>query len=629
MRLVTGFLIILFIAISCTGNVEDPTLSKVRKNPTTDSIISLLSSAKEFNSNPDIPAQKATLALNLSKKINDPALMTNSYIMLAVTLFNTRADSAYNCIHKAFELARQYNLEQSLPLIKYNSGKLYFAVSDYISAIKEMDSCIMFAKGNGDVKLLADGYNELGNIYYTSKNLPMAKDMYDSSLNISKRNFLFLEMGVSMSNLTKFDSLEERIVLNLKNALQIVLKTKGNEEEAASICSNIAVHFSNPDSVLFYSEKAIGFLPDNSGTPIAIAIYNNLAYGYLDKGMIRKAEECLTKYAIPLAVSTENDDWLATVYDSYAEILMKKGDAEGAYQFAGKSIKSQTNAIEKTAIREIRLLGAMTNVKEKNEMIKKGNEELAKKNASMRFLILFIMLLILMITGIVLIFFQILLKKRLDHERMLNKAAKRIISLEENEKGKISRELHDLIGPMIMAIRKETEELPIDDPELKKNIEEKIVTLAENLRSLSHRMNMVLQQNHSFFELLIGLCQDMGKISGLNIELVLPEKEPSLSRDQIVQLFRIIQELLTNAVKHVKDGTVKISINREQKRLFLFYEDSGLGFLPDQNTGDHMGLINICERAEFLGGIARVETKPGSGTRWFINVPLIKSEDNG
>ena len=106
------------------------------------------------------------------------------------------------------------------------------------------------------------------------------------------------------------------------------------------------------------------------------------------------------------------------------------------------------------------------------------------------------------------------------------------------------------------------------------------------------------------------------------MKLDLPEKEPALHGDTLDQLYFIMQELMMNAAKHVRNGTVRISISEELGNLFIFYVDNGAGFDPSKVELSGLGLMHIFERAKLANGKATLETKPGEGTKWTITIPL-------
>jgi signal transduction histidine kinase len=86
-------------------------------------------------------------------------------------------------------------------------------------------------------------------------------------------------------------------------------------------------------------------------------------------------------------------------------------------------------------------------------------------------------------------------------------------------------------------------------------------------------------------------------------------------------LYRIVQEAVTNVVRHARATRVDVFFERSEDRVAVMIEDNGVGFEPDRVLGgSHFGLLGIQERAEALGGVLTVESKPGAGATILVEV---------
>ncbi len=87
-------------------------------------------------------------------------------------------------------------------------------------------------------------------------------------------------------------------------------------------------------------------------------------------------------------------------------------------------------------------------------------------------------------------------------------------------------------------------------------------------------------------------------------------------------LYRVVQEAMTNVVRHAHATRVDVLAERRGDRVMVMVEDDGVGFEPDLvQRGDHFGLLGMRERAEALGGTLTVESAPGAGTTVVVEVP--------
>jgi CheY-like chemotaxis protein len=127
----------------------------------------------------------------------------------------------------------------------------------------------------------------------------------------------------------------------------------------------------------------------------------------------------------------------------------------------------------------------------------------------------------------------------------------------------------------------------------------------------------------------------MGELHSLAIEVVDDGNPKLLGEDYRVVLFRAVQELLHNVVKHAKATNVKVSLQREGKQVRLEVEDDGVGFLlSERRRGDGMregfGLFSIQERLQHLGGSFEILSQPGRGVRAVLVAPLqVEGEGEG
>ena len=110
--------------------------------------------------------------------------------------------------------------------------------------------------------------------------------------------------------------------------------------------------------------------------------------------------------------------------------------------------------------------------------------------------------------------------------------------------------------------------------------------------------------------------------AALHIRWECPER---LSHEVEVAVYRIVQEALTNVVKHAEASHVSVVLSCEGDKLSVVVEDDGCGFDTDaklQEAGDRLGLFGMQERAQLVGGSLTVEASPGQGTAVYLRVPV-------
>lgn len=195
--------------------------------------------------------------------------------------------------------------------------------------------------------------------------------------------------------------------------------------------------------------------------------------------------------------------------------------------------------------------------------------------------------------------------------------AGRLLTAQEEERRRVGRELHDGVGSLLTAALltlKVAEKRPEKLPEARKRVAEAL----EEVRRLSRELRIPLLDDLGLKEALARYLETYAK-NGLKVEAHL--EVPPLPKEKEVALFRVVQEALTNILRHAKAQRVRVRLWREGDRLFGVVEDDGVGFDPEK-TPASVGLLGMQERVQSLGGSFLVHAAPGQGTRVEFGVPL-------
>jgi signal transduction histidine kinase len=301
---------------------------------------------------------------------------------------------------------------------------------------------------------------------------------------------------------------------------------------------------------------------------------------------------------------------------------VQKGDYKKAWEFEKQARKYLVADYRQKASDQVRLLAALLNLKSKELLIQNEEKELLVQRNRLQKTELWLVIALLLVLGSFFTIFFLQQRNRAKFQKEKIGSAQRIIEMEETEKGRIARELHDLTGQLILGMSGAIENIEFPDPEIKDQIKARIKELGVSIRQISHRMNRAMIEHFTFSEMITGLCEDVKKLSRMNIDLEMPEEFPDLSNELVLHFYRIIQELLTNAGKYARESHVKIKIFTNNGKLNLLYSDDGPGFTVGEKTRPSMGILNIFERAKLVGGQANLKSIPGKGTSWEIIFPM-------
>ena len=508
----------------------------------------------------------------------------------------------------------------------YKIALMQFEVFNYKEAIVLFDSAMNLARKQNNYIVVANCLNELGLIEGDLNNMERSRNYLYTALEIAKKYTLEIQRGVTLGNLANLSSNPDTAMKLKLNAVDILKNAKGAKKEYCSALANLANSLANKEEAIALYYESIGIAEKSNFYEILIGAYNNLGCTYLEMNNLTQAESCLRDHAIPLALKTKNTDWLSTVYESCAEVLEKKGDYRQAYVYQKKALASRMEASQKQAAHQLRLLNELLMARNREVEIREKTFEIQVQQDQLNRVYIWLVILALSVIVITVTALLLIQRKNLKLRKREVEIAKRINEIEEKDQERISMQLHDAIRPLSAVFIQQIGKMNIPDHKMKADIVSKLSEATQEVRQLSHRLNPVMRQQMTFKELTRSLRKDFQGSTGLTIKLALPEKEPRMPKDTANQLYFMIQEMLMNADKHVKNGTVEISISEELGNIYVFYADDGVGFNPALVKLSGLGLMHIFERAKLLDGKAVLDSAPGKGTRWVISVPAeIKS----
>ncbi|MFZ4520654.1 MAG: tetratricopeptide repeat-containing sensor histidine kinase [Bacteroidales bacterium] len=577
-------------------------------------------------SNNALAIKYAKQALAIAKTRNNKPDLVDAYRWIGKAYLQNQKDSSYFYYNLALRIADSNNLVSQKIHIFYNLATLYTAAYNFNLAISLLDSSIILAKSVRDPEGIANALIALGNIKFNIQEYDGARSMFQSALETAKKDTLYKQMGVALGNLARrpFENDVKKAAALQREALSYLSKVSGVEEEMSYIFINLgaAQSIKNPDSALFYYKSALRLALNANLPKILFGAYNNMAYSYLDKHDIQRAESCLRDQAIPAALALKDNDWLASLYDTYADVCEAKGDYKTALAMQKKAMKSRAIDNQQKGSDQVRLLDALLELKSKELIIQNEEKQLLVQANRLQQTELWLAIALLLVVASVFITLILQQRNRVKFHKEQIGSAKRVIEMEETEKGRTARELHDLTGQLVLGISGTIENIEFPDPEIKELIKARVKELGASIRQISHRMNRAMIEHFTFSEMITGLCEDMQKLSHMNIVLDVPDEFPDLPNELVLHFYRITQELLTNAGKYAQGCQVNVKVHTENGKLILSYSDQGPGFILGENHKPSMGVLNIFERAKLVGGQANLKTAPGQGTSWEIIFPM-------
>jgi len=213
-------------------------------------------------------------------------------------------------------------------------------------------------------------------------------------------------------------------------------------------------------------------------------------------------------------------------------------------------------------------------------------------------------------------------------QEQLRELSAHLESVREEEKARIAREVHDELGQMLTVLKLEVSMCELAFAELDP-------ALNERLASMKRLIAQLFQLVRDVATALRPPILDAGIASAVEWQarrfeartqipclVLVPDNLPALSDAKATGLFRILQEALTNVMRHAQAHSVEIELVREGEKLRMTVSDDGSGFCLDRARPTSFGLVGVRERVLMLGGSMALHSEPGEGTSLSVTIAL-------
>ncbi|UCF39710.1 MAG: GAF domain-containing sensor histidine kinase [Gemmatimonadota bacterium] len=217
-----------------------------------------------------------------------------------------------------------------------------------------------------------------------------------------------------------------------------------------------------------------------------------------------------------------------------------------------------------------------------------------------------------------------------ERSRELERLAARMVQQHEEERHRLSRELHDETGQVFSAVRLKLgvmRESATEDEA--RRLDDALALMDKGIRSIRNVTNDLrpsLLDDLGLLPALRALVHDFGEQSGLYTRVSAPDEVPDLSDEAEVALFRALQEGLSNVARHAEARSVTVRVRLDAGRLVLSVRDDGRGppgaHPQELERRGHMGLAGMRERITALGGTVALRGAPGEGVELVVRIPL-------
>lgn len=655
------FLTTLFIALSCYLFPSD--LSK-------DSIRLLINSAsnEELRTRQYIALAKAYIDEDVDSTsyyigFADSLAQKNSFKVGIIHIMNIQGnvlqrkgklDEAMDIYQKAKKLALVEKSDSALAMLWNNIGIIHTDQGHFDAAIAAYFEAIKFEELIGNKKGIAEGFNNLGVVHYFMSDMDNTLVYLKKSLAISKEigDLEILKKGyINIGAIHRYLGEYNEALTYYKYGLEIS-ESLNNVADINTCWHNIAEVYSlkgDYQKSEEYYRKALVFNEKFDNKHGLALEYNNLGSLYTKQDRYAEATKSFDK-ALKISITSGYRKLKEDIYQGYATMYAKKNDFKRAYEYNQLYLNLKDSLLNEENAKNIAELRTKYETAEKEKLLaieksksdslrvekaivdqQRAEAELSTSNRNK-----WIIVLILTVIGASLFYFASVqrTKRKAQAEKDAaliserDKGITAVIEAQEEERKRISKDLHDGIGQQLSGLKmafqrlegKLLEEIPHREKEIKQLVSI-ISDSADEVRTISHQMMPRALTEYG----LIPATEDMLSKSLSPNEILYEFEhygiEGRLAERVEISLYRIIQELVNNIIKHSNAKHVNVQLFKNAGKIILIIEDNGKGFSEHSNAEGH-GLLNIKSRLNSLQGEVNYSPSPGSGTVATIRIPI-------
>ncbi len=223
-----------------------------------------------------------------------------------------------------------------------------------------------------------------------------------------------------------------------------------------------------------------------------------------------------------------------------------------------------------------------------------------------------------------------------EHQTLLEQRIRSlsIIEAQENERRRISRELHDGLGQLLSATKLKLGMFEFVQSqnkekfnELIKEVDSIISKAIVEARRISHDLRPTTLDDFGLIPALRILCQEFSKLTGIKVKFQVSQLLERIDQKVEIAIYRIIQESFNNISKYAEATEVILDLYRKENFVYVRVKDNGKGFdigeaIKNKKMGRGFGLLNMKERAELVGGKVDIITAAGQGTEVLLEINL-------
>jgi signal transduction histidine kinase len=551
-------------------------------------------------------------------------------------------DSALSHYFSGLELRKSLKQEEKMAGIYSNIATVYMRETRFKEALDINFKSLAIFEKTKDTTKQANVLSNIGNIYYELEQDQPAEQFLRRGLQLADAVHKPVVMGNILVNLgsIKFDKLDLDSALYYFASAERIMEENGLSYNLAAVYNNIGKIYNEKkqyDKAASYYLKALKNR-EELNDKFGIGLSNmNLGELYKATNDFDKSILYLNK-AIETFLGVGSFINIKQSYGLLAKAYEGKQDYRSAIKYFQLYAQYKDSVYTKANADKLAEMQTRFQTEKKDLEIAKQLDEIRITKAEVeRKSIITYMLIISII--LVLVFSYLLYnryklkQKALMSAEMLHQQelrARSVIDAEEKERLRIARDLHDGVGQTLSAAKLNLSSLQsklnlteIETQSALKNAIDLVDDSVKEVRAVSHSMMPNALLKSGLVAAVREFIQKLSTIEHLKIDLEITGLNERLEQSTETVLFRVMQEIVSNIIRHAQANQITIQIIKHETELTIMIEDNGIGFdAGKMNEFNGIGLKNIVSRVEFLKGKVEFDSAAGKGTTVTIELPV-------
>ncbi len=543
---------------------------------------------------------------------------------------------------KTQKIRESMNDEKGVAAVLNNIGNVHLYMANYPKALDYYLQSVKIEERYGDKVSIGEGYMNVGGVFYEMGKFEQALEYFQKYIQLSSGvdNPMYLPDANFNIGRIYSERKDYTTAMNYFNQALQLAKPVGNKQAEANAYSGIGdlwLDKNQLDSAAKYFKNSALLQEEMQNNEGLTVVLNKLGDIYAQQHKFKDALEVSSRsLKIAKDIGAKNSIKFANL--ALANTYYGMGDYKNAHKHMELYAQYSDSVLNEKSTEQIAEMKTRFETEKKeaeNKILSEENKvkdlTIAKQNNERIFLFA-LMGLILIVVWFGYSRYKLKQKEILNKEILRQKEirSKSVVEAEERERQRIGKDLHDGVGQLLSAAKMNMSQIQnlfsSPTPEQKTvmtNSVELIDEAVKEVRSISHNMmpNMLIKSG-----LAKAVREFIDRISStglLKAELQIIGLDQRLEPQTENILFRVLQEIVSNIIKHAKANHVSIQLIRDEKEISMMIEDNGVGFDTNKiNDFDGIGLKNIQSRIEFLNGRVDFDSQVGRGTIVNIEVPV-------